>query len=115
MNREYYYFSSRLTGKLNMIRRKPLTIVCAHKAAGKSTAVKAYLQRQNGCVIWQAVSGSAFQSWLADFLSMIEMINPKILCGTDGQEKQSILTSEDPACRIATLLKKSALEQPIFM
>lgn len=66
MSREFYYFNERLTERLNRIRRKPFTIVCARSGMGKRTAVQAYLMNMKGKTIWHVSDAKTEEAFCAE-------------------------------------------------
>jgi len=112
MTREFYFFNSRLTERLNRIRRRPLTVVSAHRASGKATAVRAYLSNVQGRKLWHAITTPSFADWLASFLSILASELP----GAEDEAalRQTIEAAVDPADAVAALLRRRMPEEPLF-
>ncbi|MBR3629250.1 MAG: helix-turn-helix transcriptional regulator [Oscillospiraceae bacterium] len=101
--REFYYFNSRLTGRLNCIRKKPLTIVRAPMISGKTTAVRSYVDNLKCRYSWNCCSAETFRDWFGNFLSQIGGEIPEIQA-----EKPDFTTSLSAAAScIANMLKRS--------
>ena len=112
MIREFYYFNPRLTERLNRIRRRPLTVVSAHKASGKNTAIKAYLLNLKGQKLWHSITEATVETWLADLLAYLASEIP----GFDDAEQytEEILHAQDPVSALAVMLLRHKPEEPLF-
>ena len=100
--REFYYFNSRLTGRLNSSRKKPLTIVKAPMISGKTTAVRSYVDNLKCRYSWNCCSTETFAEWLRNFISQLGGEIPQIQAET---QDFSASLSTTAGC-IANLLKR---------
>lgn len=69
--KDFYFFNERLTDKLNTIRRKPLTVVKAPMAAGKSTAVISYIDNLKCDYVLHSINSASYEEWLASFVHLL--------------------------------------------
>ncbi len=118
---EFFYFSERLTRKLNLIRRKPLTVVSAPGGAGKSTAVKAFLDNLTCNAVWHAVGNEDLRVFLSDFALQLGIVDQELGDALESAIRQSAAngsggggTKVCSAAGIAAVIKKYKPERQTF-
>lgn len=72
---KWLFFPKRSTQAMHGILSRPLTVVEAPMGYGKTTAVKQYLHRAAGCVLWQTVYNNSIPGFWNDFTGLFGAID----------------------------------------
>ena len=110
MIREFYYFNKRLTDRLNRIRRKPFTIVCARNGMGKRTAVQAYLMNMKGRTIWHVSDAQSEEA----FANEMHLLFTQEMAGYHGTNLNDNAADEDLLHEIEGHLRHAIQERNLF-
>ena len=111
MIREFYYFNKRLTERLNRIRRKPFTIVCARSGMGKRTAVQAYLMNMKGKTIWHVSDAKSQEAFAGEIQ---QLFTQEITGYQRGTNLKDNVATENPLHEIEDHLRNVIQEQNLF-
>lgn len=88
-----FFFNSRLVDGLNNIYKMPLTVISAQIGAGKTTAVRAFLNRVRTTVLWHSYHKTSSKEYWREFCSLIGSVNEE--CGRQMTELGEKIPQEE--------------------